>query len=416
MSTPGHSPSHPAGVTWTAPQWMLSLLLASLAMLGPFSVDTYLPAFSGIASSLRATPAQMQQTLSAFFLTWAIMNLFHGALADSFGRRPVMLWGLAMFALASIGCAMAQSLEQLVFFRAMQGMFIGIGTVVSRAVIRDLFAPTQAQKVMSQVTMMHAAAPVVAPLVGGWLFVLVGWQSIFWLLVALGVLLWLATYRMLPETLAPENAQVFRPTPLLRSYQLLLSDARLTLLALCSALPFCAWFLYVLSAPSFLGEHLALRPTQFFYLFGVTVTGIVGGAWVSGRIAGRITPAQQIRLALSISVGVALLNFLASLVFPPALPWALFPMLGSAFSWALLLPSTTLLLLDLYPAKRGMASSLQAFFASASIGLMSALLIPLILHSTAWMAFCMLALSSAGAVCWYLLRRRRPGLGETLTS
>ncbi|HET8748157.1 MAG TPA: MFS transporter, partial [Ramlibacter sp.] len=153
---------------WTAPRWALALLLAVLGMLGPFSIDTYLPAFAGIAQALQATPVEMQQTLSAYLFGFAFMNLFHGALADSFGRRPVVLWGIAVFTLASVGCAVSQSVAQLVFFRAVQGLCSGAGMVVSRAVIRDMFPPEQAQKVMSQVTIYFGIAPAVAPVIGGW--------------------------------------------------------------------------------------------------------------------------------------------------------------------------------------------------------------------------------------------------------
>ena len=137
---------------WRAPRWALAVLLAVLGMLGPFSIDTYLPAFSGIAQSLGASPVQMQQTLSAYLFGFAFMSLFHGAISDSLGRRPVVLWGLAAFTLASAGCALSQSIGQLVFFRAMQGLCTGAGIVVARAVVRDMFSPTQAQKVMSQIT------------------------------------------------------------------------------------------------------------------------------------------------------------------------------------------------------------------------------------------------------------------------
>ena len=127
---------HPqAQQLWPGPRWTLSILLALLGMLGPFSIDTYIPAFSAIAKSLQATPVQMQQTLSAYLFGFAFMNLFHGALSDSFGRRPVILWGLALFTLASLGCALSQSVGQLIFFRAVQGLSCGAGVVVSRAVV-----------------------------------------------------------------------------------------------------------------------------------------------------------------------------------------------------------------------------------------------------------------------------------------
>lgn len=128
-----------AATLWRAPRWALAVLLALLGMLGPFSIDTYLPAFSGMAKSLGATPAEMQQTLSAYLFGFAFMNLFHGALSDSLGRRPVVLWGIAIFTLASVGCALSENISQLVFFRALQGLSTGAGIVVSRAVIRDMF-------------------------------------------------------------------------------------------------------------------------------------------------------------------------------------------------------------------------------------------------------------------------------------
>ena len=119
---------------WRGPRWTLALMLACLGMLGPFAIDTYLPAFEGIARTLGATPIEMQQTLSAYLFGFAVMNLFHGAMADSFGRRPVVLWGLATFTLASVGCALAPTIGWLIFFRALQGMSTGAGIVISRAI------------------------------------------------------------------------------------------------------------------------------------------------------------------------------------------------------------------------------------------------------------------------------------------
>ena len=123
-----------------------------------------------MATSLGATPAEMQQTLSAYLFGFAFMNLFHGALSDSLGRRPVVLWGIAVFTLASIGCALSENISQLVFFRALQGLSTGAGIVVSRAVIPAIFPPAQAQTVMSQVTIYFGVAPARSPLSGAWPF------------------------------------------------------------------------------------------------------------------------------------------------------------------------------------------------------------------------------------------------------
>ena len=167
------------------------MLLAGLTTLGPFSIDTYLPAFAGIAQATGASPVQMQQTLSAYLFGFAIMSLFHGALSDSFGRRPVVLWGIGIFALASVGCALSTSIGALIFFRTLQGLSTGAGMVISRAIVRDIYAPADAQRAMSQITLFFAVAPAVAPMVGGVLFSLANWQAIFWFLAVVGLVLWL---------------------------------------------------------------------------------------------------------------------------------------------------------------------------------------------------------------------------------
>ena len=405
-----------AATLWPGPRWTLAVLLALLGMLGPFSIDTYIPAFTGIARSLGATPVEMQQTLSAYLFGFAFMNLFHGALADSFGRRPVVLWGMVIFTVASAGCALSQNIGQLVFFRALQGFSTGAGIVVSRAVIRDMFPPAQAQQVMSQVTIYFGVAPALAPIVGGWLFVHTGWHSIFWFLTVIGVLLWTANYRFLPETLQVDQRQSFGFKNLMRGYWQLGASARFLLLALASGIPFNGMFLYVLSAPAFLGEHLQLAPTEFFWFFLITISGIMAGAWLSGRLAGKIAPKRQIRHGFVIMLSVSIINLIANLLFTPQVWWALIPMGIFAFGWALMVPVVTLLVLDLYPERRGMASSLQAFIGSAANGLVAGLLAPLVMHSTVLLATASLAMMCVGLIAWLYVHHRWPEIGKAAAS
>jgi DHA1 family bicyclomycin/chloramphenicol resistance-like MFS transporter len=395
-----------AATLWRRPRWKLAVLLACLGMLGAFSIDTYLPAFTGIARSLDATPVQMQQTLSAYLLGFAVMNLFHGALSDSFGRRPVVLWGIGVFTLSSLGCALSQSIGALVFFRLMQGVSSGASMVVSRAIIRDMFPPEDAQRVMSQVTIYFGIAPAVAPVVGGLLFVHLGWHSIFVFLTGVGAALWFTTWRLLPETLHATQVQSFHPVHLLRGYWRLGSSPRFLALALASGVPFNGMFLYVLSAPVFLGQLLGLAPTQFFELFGLTISGIMGGAWLSGRLAGRIRPARQIERGFAIMFVIGLFNVSSVLFFPLQAPWALLPIGIFSFGWALMVPVVTLLVLDQAPDRRGMASSLQACIGSAANAFVAGVIAPLVMHSTVSLAITSLALSCIGIVSWFLVRRQ----------
>ena len=397
-----------------APRWALAVLLATLGMLGPFSIDTYIPAFAGIARSLEATPLQMQQTLSAYLFGFAFMSLFHGALSDSVGRRPVVLWGLGAFTLASVGCALSQSIEQLVFFRAVQGLTTGAGIVVSRAVVRDMFPPAQAQRVMSQITIYFGVAPAVAPMMGGVLFALLGWHSVFWFLAGVGVVLWLANYKLLPETLHLTQRQPLNVRNLLQGYWKLGLDPRFVLLAFASGVPFNGMFLYVLSAPVFLGEHLALPPTQFFWFFVLTISGIISGAWVSGRMAGRRAPKQQIKYGFLIMLAMALSNLLANALFAAHASWAMLPIAGFSFGWALMVPVITLLVLDLHPERRGMASSLQAFIGASANGVVAGAIAPLVMHSTVGLAATSLAMLSVGLLAWLFLHRRWPEIGRVI--
>ena len=397
---------------WRAPAWAFSVLLAVLGMLGPFSIDTYLPAFTDIAQSLGATPVHMQQTLSAYLFGFALMALFHGALSDSFGRRRVVLWGLAVFTLASVGCALSQTIGQLIGFRALQGLSTGAGIVVSRAIIRDVYPPAQAQRVMSQVTLFFGVAPALAPMVGGWLVVQAGWHSIFWFLAAVGAAMWLVNLRMLPETLPLAQRQSFRARHLLAGYWQLGSDPRFVLLALASGIPFNGMFLYVLSAPMFLGTHLGLAPGQFFWFFVLSIAGIMSGAWVSGRMAGRMRPKRQIRAGFLVMLCIGVVNVAANAVWTAHVAWSVWPVAIFAFGWALMVPVVTLLVLDLHPERRGMASSLQMFVSAAANGVVAGVVAPLVMHSTLALAAASLAMMGVGLLAWVLMRHRWPEVGQ----
>jgi DHA1 family bicyclomycin/chloramphenicol resistance-like MFS transporter len=181
-------------------------MLAGLSMLGPFSIDAYLPAFPNIQATLHATPLEVQQSLTFYMLAFAGMVLWHGALSDAFGRRNVILVSLAMFAIGTLGCAAAHTVHYLWVFRIMQGVSAGAGVVVGRAIIRDLYHDAEAARLLSLVTMIFSIAPAVAPILGGWIVTLFDWRAIFLSLLAYSMLLFIFCYRRLPETLPPENA------------------------------------------------------------------------------------------------------------------------------------------------------------------------------------------------------------------
>jgi DHA1 family bicyclomycin/chloramphenicol resistance-like MFS transporter len=198
----------------------------------------------------------------------------------------------------------------------------------------------------------------------------------------------------------------------MRGYWQLGLDPRFVLLALAAGLPFNGNFLYVLAAPAFLGGHLGLAPTQFFWFFVLNIGGIMAGAWLSGRLAGKMAPRQQIRIGFIIMVSAALVNLLANVLFTAHASWAMLPLMVYAFGWALMVPVVTLLVLDLHPARRGMASSLQMFVGSGANAITAGVIAPFVMHSTAWLAVAMVLLMGIGLFAWITLRRRWPLIGR----
>jgi DHA1 family bicyclomycin/chloramphenicol resistance-like MFS transporter len=237
---------------------------------------------------------------------------------------------------------------------------------------------------------------------------------VFWFLAAIGVALWLANYRFLPETLRPSQRQPFHVKNLLAGYWQLGADPRFLLLALASGVPFNGVFLYVLSAPVFLGEHLHLLPQQFFWFFLVVISGIMGGAWVSGRVAGRLAPKRQIRNGFVIMLCIGLLNLVANSLWNAHVAWALLPLGIFAFGWAMMVPVVTLLVLDLHPARRGMASSLQMFIGSTANGIVAGLIAPWVMHSTVALAAASLGMMGVGLSSWVFLRKQWPQIGKVV--
>jgi DHA1 family bicyclomycin/chloramphenicol resistance-like MFS transporter len=173
-------------------------------------------------------------------------------------------------------------------------------------------------------------------------------------------------------------------------------------------------FLYVLAAPAFLGEHLHLQPTQFFWFFVLTISGIMSGAWLSGRLAGKIAPKVQIRHGFVIMLTVSVVNLVANYFFKAHVSWALIPIALFAFGWALMVPVITLLVLDLYPERRGMASSLQAVIGSTANGLVAGLLTPLVMHSTLALATASVCMMGIGLIAWLYLHKRFPEIGRNV--
>jgi DHA1 family bicyclomycin/chloramphenicol resistance-like MFS transporter len=394
----------------------LALLLGGLAMFGPFSIDTIFPAFPQIGAQLGADKVAMQQTISAYLLAYAAMSVVHGPLSDAIGRKRVIIAGLAVFALASVGCALSTSLPMLLAFRVLQGLSAGVGLIVGRAVIRDVLHGDDAQRLMSQVSMVFGIAPAIAPVIGGWILGWDRWPAIFWFLVAFSVLLIAATWLALPETHPPAARLPLKAKPLLRGYWGIFANPRFQRLAAAGAFNFGALFLYIASAPAFVLDLMKLNERQFGWFFVPMISGMMLGAFVSGRTAGKISGTRLVNIGFA-CCGVAVLVNLAYNFFvaTPSIPWAVLPMTLNAFGIALVFPIVTLAILDMYPRQRGSASSLQAFTSLVSNALIAGVLSPLLSHKGLHLAIGAGCFTLAGWLFWRwerALEKRGPRCAE----
>jgi MFS transporter, DHA1 family, multidrug resistance protein len=386
----------------------LAALLAGLAMVSPFSIDTFFPSFRAIAAEFEVTDWQLQQTLTSYFVPYGLMALFHGALSDAFGRRPVVLVGMSLYALASVACALAPSFAMLLVFRAVQGMTAGTGLIIGRAVIRDLYDGPQAQRLMSLVTLIFGVAPAVAPIIGGWIHVLSGWRAVFAFLVLLGLALVLATWLRLPETHPPARRLPFQVTGLLRASWRIASNIEFLLLALAAGFNFAAIIIMIGAAPAIVLTHWHLSETQFAWLFVPMIAGFMLAAWLSGRLAGRFAPRRQVNVGFAIALtGSGLLLASHALTAPPIeLQQALLFTMGLGAQ--LVFPILTLLMLDLFPQARGSAASVQSFLALMISSLTMGVIVPALHGSLMMLAAGAFVATLLAILLWRAVERRRP--------
>jgi len=385
----------------------LATLLAALSMLGPFSIDAYLPAFPQIRAELHATPIEVQQTLTAYMLAFAGMVLWHGALSDAFGRRNVILVALVVFGIGTFGCAAASSVHYLWVFRILQGVSAGAGVVVGRAIIRDLYSDAAAARLLSMVTMIFSIAPAIAPVLGGWIVLFFDWRAIFLALCAYTVVLGWFSWKHLPETMPMEKRQPFNPRFLAESYGAIFSSFLFHMKAGVTALNFAGLFLYISAAPVLLPEHLGLGPSQFAWLFVPTVSGIFLGALAANRLAGKMDFARQIRIGFFFMLGAVAFNVTYHAFLPPSLPWTVAPMFFFTFGSSIIAPGATLLALDLFPHIRGTVASCQSFVSTLLGAIVAGVVSPLLSHSVLALALGQAGFALLSLAFWVTARRYR---------
>jgi len=368
---------------------MRVFVLASLAALAPFAIDTYLPAFHVMTNDLETTPHAIQQSLTFYLFPYALMTLFHGAISDAIGRIDTIKIGLGIFILGSLTAAFAGSVEILWLGRILQGIGGGAGNVVARAMVRDLFQGPEAQRVMATIQMLFGIAPAIAPMIGG-LLLGIHWHSIFIFLAVYASISLIAAIKYLPETMPQSKRVSFSFAAVKHRYKTIFSDKEFLLLVIALGANFSGFFLYVLSSPVFIVNHLGLTATQFGYLFVPTVSGMILGSFLSKKSAGKLSHKKTIKIAYLWMGLVVISNVIFCAFFEVKRPINIGFVALYNIGMSMAMPVLSIAALDRFKNIRGTASSAQAFIQMLLSTVSAGLLVPFLWFSPLGLALGML--------------------------
>ncbi len=336
-----------------------ALILGLVSAIGPFAIDMYLPALPTIGRSLQASPGAVQASLTAFFVALGVCQLFYGPLSDIIGRKTPIYFGLAVFGLGSIGCALAPNIHLLILFRVVEAVGACAGSVVPRAIVRDLHTGADATRLMSLLILVFSVSPILAPLVGSFVIALAGWRAVFWVVTgaaALGVVL---TATQLSETRPAAARAQSSWFGALQGYRLLLKDRRFMGLVIAGAFGISSFFIYLANSSFVLIGHYGLSPSAYSLFFALNAAAFIGAAQLNGWLTGRYGLAAVIRvavtgfalamlaLAIAMSLGNDRLDVMAALLF------VAYGFLG------MVVPTASVLALEQHGAIAGTASALM---------------------------------------------------------
>ncbi|MGR5175016.1 Bcr/CflA family multidrug efflux MFS transporter [Vibrio parahaemolyticus] len=335
----------------------LFLVLGAIGALTPLAIDMYLPAMPTIAQDLGVTAGAVQITLTVYTAGFAIGQLLHGPLADSFGRRPILLFGVFFFGVASAVCATTSSIESLTAIRTAQGFAGAAAAVIIQAVVRDMFDKEDFARTMSFVTLVVTLAPLVAPMIGGHLAVWFGWRSIFWVLTAFSCVVIAAVVWKIPETLAPENRQPLRFRTTIRNYLRLCQNPVAMGLMFSGAFSFAGMFAFLTAGSFVYIDIYGVTPDQFGYLFGLNIVTMIIMTSINGRLVKKVGLHGMLRFGLTVQL-IAGIGLLMSGVFELGI-WGVVPFVMMFIGTLSTIGSNSMgLLLSGYPTMAGTASSL----------------------------------------------------------
>jgi DHA1 family bicyclomycin/chloramphenicol resistance-like MFS transporter len=352
-----------------------AIVLGLLSAIGPFAIDMYLPALPSIAVDFKASTGAVQMSLMAFFIAVGLCQVIYGPVSDMLGRKAPLYFGLSVFAAASIGAALAPSIEWLIFFRFIQGIGACAGMVIPRAIVRDLHTGPEAARLMSLIMLVFSVSPILAPLTGSALTQFATWHYIFLTIGGLGLLGILLVTFFLKETRPAEKRIASSFRSVLSGYGSLLRDWHFLGLTFIGGLGLSSFFAFIATSSFVYIDHFGLTPAEYSVAFSLNAVGFIGSAQFAGGLARRFGLGRVVKTAVAFFAAFALVLLAGILAGIDSLPF-LMAMLAMAFAClGLVIPSTAVLALEHHGPIAGMASALlgtlQLLCGAMVIGLVS---------------------------------------------
>lgn len=262
----------------------LILILGSLAALGPFSIDMYLPGFDAIAQDLGTTVPKVSLSLSGFFIGISFGQLLYGPLLDKFGRKRPLYMGLVLYIIASVACLAVKDINQLIILRFVQAIGSCATAVASVAMVRDLFSVKDSPKVFASLMLVIAISPMLAPTAGGYLIAAFGWQSVFVFLAVMAVVMLAAVVFFLPESFTPDPSYSLKPSPIIKSFLGVIVEPQFYTYALVSALCFAGLFTYVAASPVAFMNIYGVSKTGYGWIFALLSVAFIGSSQINSML------------------------------------------------------------------------------------------------------------------------------------
>jgi DHA1 family bicyclomycin/chloramphenicol resistance-like MFS transporter len=373
-----------------------AIVLGLLAAVGPFAIDMYLPALPTIAADLDTTTAATQMTLMSFFVGFGLSQIIYGPVSDMVGRKAPLYFGLTLFVVGAIGCALSPSVEWLIAFRAVQGIGAASVMVVPRAVIRDLHTGIEATKLMALVMLVISVSPILAPLTGSALIVLFGWRAVFIAVTVAAGLSLVLVATVLPETWPKEKRIKGEMRSVLAGYRFLLGDRRFLGLTFIGGLGMSSFFAFLASSSFIYIDHFGLSTTQFSLAFAVNAVGFIGSSQFAARLGMRYGMTRVVVTAVSAFAAISVALFAVTLSGVDSFA-VLATMLFFAFAClGLVVPATMVLALEEHGPIAGMASALGGTLQMVTGGIMI-VVVSIFYDGTALPMVTMIALCAVGA-------------------